>query len=144
MTAVAMTRTLAGLSPANDEAAHVLRRVPVGNVVQVELHRPRRNKALRKWWALCNLVHQNCEQFRSPEQVHDFLKIKAGHCTQVVSKATGEIFLIADSIAFARLDEDEFQTVWGRAVQAVCTDILPGVEQAEMEYQILKLIGAAG
>jgi hypothetical protein len=144
MTAILMKRTLSGLTPDDDAATDLLRRLPVGDVVKVEVQRPRSHKALRKWWALCNLVHQNCDQFKSPEQVHDWLKIKAGHCSHIVSKATGEVFLIADSIAFSRLTEDEFANVWQRAIKAICEDVLPGLSDHEIEYEIASIIGLAG
>ncbi len=76
--------------------------------------------------------------------MHDFLKIRAGHCTHIVSKATGEVYLVADSIAFSRLNEEQFQEVWRRAVQAVCDDILPTVTEAALEEEILRLVGAVG
>lgn len=143
MTTVALTRTLSGLSPADDAATHVLQKIKAGETVQAEIRRPRSNKNLRRWWALCRLIYENSDQYRSQEQVHDHLKILAGHCQQIVSKSTGEVYLIADSIAFSRLDEDEFQDVWVRAVKAVTEHILPGVTAPEIENEILRLIGAS-
>lgn len=139
----AFTRTLTGLAPADDESRRVLARIPMGQTVRADVHRPRRNKNLRRWWALCELLADNCEQFKSPDMAHEWLKIMAGHCQQIVSKSTGEVFLIADSIAFSRLDEDQFQDVWVRAVKAVCEHLLPGVTEREIEEEILRLIGAA-
>jgi hypothetical protein len=136
-----MTRTLSGLSPVDDDGRRALQRITHGQSVQVDIHRPRNNKNLRRWWALCKMVADNCEQFRSPDQVHDYLKIRSGHCTQIVSKTTGEVFLIADSISFSRLDEDEFQDVWLRAIKVVAEEILPGVSIPEIEAEILQLIG---
>ena len=138
-----MTRTLTGLSPADDSAREALRTVKLGDEVTVDLHKPRQHKNLRRWWGLCNLVYENCEQFKSPEQVHDFLKIRAGHCASIVSKRTGEIYLVADSIAFGRMDEARFQDVWKRAVKAVCEDIIPGLESDVVELEILKCCGLA-
>ena len=142
MSAVLMKRTLSGLAPDDDAARDVLRRVPVGDVVRVDVQRPRSHKNLRRWWALMNLIAQNSDTVKSPEQAHDLVKILAGHCTHIISKSTGEIYQVADSIAFGRLSEDEFQDVWRRAVRAVTEHILPGITDDEIEAEILQIIGA--
>lgn len=144
MSAVSMRRTLTGLSADDEAASDLLRKVQVGEVVRVEVTKPRVHKNLRRWWALMNLIHQNSDQFRSPEQAHDYVKILAGHCTQIVSKSTGEVYLVADSISFGRMDEVEFQQVWQRAIKAVAEHIIPGIDEQEMENEILRLIGWAG
>lgn len=144
MTAVTLTRTLSGLSPADDAASDALRKIPAGEAVMVEIRRPRSHKNLRRWFALCRLIFDNSEQFKSPDQVHDWLKIMAGHCTHIVSQKTGEVFLVADSIAFGRLDETEFQAIWSRAKDAVIEHVLPTVQDHELEHEIAQIVGLAG
>lgn len=139
---ISMTRTLSGLTPADDAASDVLRRIALGEVVTVDVRKPRSHKRLRRWFALCNLLYQNCEQFKSPDMAHQWLKIMAGHCTQIVSQSTGEVYLVADSIAFSRLDETEFQAVWDRACKAVAEHLLPEIEQATLENEIARIIGS--
>lgn len=143
MTAVTMLRTLSGLSPADEAAARAVARIKQGDAVQVEIHRPRRHKALRKWWLLCGLIAENNPEIKSKNQASDLLKILSGHCTTIASVATGECWQIPDSIAFSRLSEDEFEEIWRRAVHAVTEHILPGVTAPEIESEILQLIGAA-
>jgi O-acetyl-ADP-ribose deacetylase (regulator of RNase III) len=138
-----MRRTVAGLTPDDDAARDALRRVQIGEIVRVDVQRPRSHKNLRRWWALCNLITQNSDTIKSPEQAHDLLKIMAGHCTHIVSQSTGEVYQIADSIAFGRISEDEFQDVWQRAVKAVTEHILPGITDEDLEREILQIIGAA-
>lgn len=143
MPSITMRRILSGLSPVGDEAARVMSRMKLGDVVQVDIHRPRRHKSLARWWRLCELVADNSEAIKSKEQASDLIKILSGHCTTVASQATGEYWQVPDSIAFSRLSEDEFQEVWRRAVHAVTEHILPGVTEAEIEAEILNLIGAS-
>lgn len=139
-----MKRTLGGLAPDDEASTAALRKIGAGEVVKVELVRPRSHRALRRWWALCNLVYTNAEQYKSADQVHQHLKILSGHATLVVSKGTGETFAIADSIAFSRLSEDEFIEVWQRAKDAIREHILPGVTDSDIEFEIARLIGDAG
>lgn len=144
MTACLMRRTVSGLCADDDAASEVLRKLAPGDVVRVDVQRPRSHKNLRRWFALCRLLHENCEQFTSPELAHGWLKIMAGHAVQIVSKTTGEVYLIADSISFGRLDEDEFQAIWQRAMKAVVEHVMPGITEPELEYEILSLLGMAG
>jgi len=137
---IALTRTLSGLAPADDHAREVLRRWQLGETVKADVRKPRAHRSLRRYWALVNLVYQNSEQFKSPEQVHQYLKIRAGHCTPIVSKATGEVFLVPDSISYDRLDEIEFRAVWERVVQVVADEIL-GTGVPEIEAEIARLCG---
>lgn len=139
MTELLMRRTLGGLAPDDEASTSALRRIKAGEVVKVELVRPRSHRNLRRWWALMGLIHQNSEQFKSPEQAHDYVKILAGHCSQIVSQSTGEVYLVADSISFGRMGEDEFQQVWMRAKDAVREHILPAVEIATIENEIAQL-----
>lgn len=144
MTALTFTRTLSGLAPTDDAATRRLQRIPLGNTVQVTVASQRRHKSLARWWVLCGLIYQNSDQFGSAEQVSDLLKIMSGHCSTIVSKATGEIYLIPKSISFAAIPEDEFQEIWLRAIKAVCTDIIPGLEEQAVQDECYRLVGAMG
>lgn len=136
-------RTLSGLVAADEAASEALRSLKAGEEIDCEIKKQRIHKNLRRWWGLCNLVYENSEQFGSPDAVHQFLKIKAGYADQIVCKSTGEVYFIARSIAFGRMDEVKFQGLWKRAVKVVCEEIIPGVESNEVELEILKCCGLA-
>lgn len=143
MTAILCKRTVSGLVADDDAATSVLRKIKVGDVVKVEVRRPRNLAAHRRWFALVNLIYSNSEDYGSPEEVHGALKVLAGHSIPVMDKSTGEILArIPKSISFSALDEDAFQEVWKCAVKAVSEHILPGVTEPEIEAEILNLIGA--
>jgi len=142
MTDVTLVRTLSGLAPADDHAREVLRRWNVGEQLRADIRKPRSLRTLRRYWALVRLTYENCEQFKSEQQVHQYLKIRAGHCTPIVSKSTGEVFLVPDSISYDRLDETEFRAVWERVVQVVADEIL-GTGVPEIEAEIMRIVGLA-
>lgn len=143
MSKILLTRTLSGLCPADDYARTKLAKVKLGATVAVEYRQPRNGPMHRRFWALCQMIHDNCEGYGSAEQVSDHLKILSGHCTPIASKTTGEVYLLPKSISFANMDQGEFEDFWGRAVKAVCEHLLPGVSEAEVENEILKLVGAS-
>lgn len=138
-----LKRTLSGFSPADEASSDAMKSYKIGETYRADVVKPRNLKNHRRWWALCNLIYQNTEQYKSVDQVHDHLKILAGHCTQIVSKSTGEVYLVADSIAFGRLDEAQFQEVFGRAVNAVVEHILPGIEVDSVSLEIERICGVA-
>jgi len=144
MTAVLMRRTISGLAADDEAATDVLRRIPVGNVVRVDVRRPRNLSAHRRYWALVNLVYSNSDVYASTDAAHGHIKLLAGEADTVMNRDTGETFLIPKSISFSAMDEDAFQDFWKRAVKAVVEHILPGVTAPEVEMEVLQLIGHAG
>jgi len=58
-----------------------------------------------------------------------------------VSRSTGEVRWVADSIDYDTLEEGEFQEVWKRAIQGVIEELLPSITEAELEREILKFCG---
>ena len=140
---VSLQRTLAGWVPADDEAWRVTRRWEIGEVATPDLKKAREAKSLKRYWVLVQIVFDNSGQFKTKPQVHDYFKRKAGHVIQIVEKSTGAIFEVADSIDYDTLDETEFMEVWRRIVDVVCMDILPGISEAELEFEIMKICGLA-
>jgi hypothetical protein len=138
-----LKRTIGGFSFADDMSVETAKKFKVGETYTAEVKKPRSLKTLGRYWVLCQLILDNTEQFRSKEQVSDYLKIRVGHSTSIVSKSTGEIFHVANSIDFDHLDETQFQDFWQRVCDVVTTDILPGITQREIEYEIAKIVGIA-
>jgi hypothetical protein len=138
-----LIRTLNGAAPADDAAKELFRKWPIGEKRKCDVRKPRDYRSLKRYMALCKLVYENNDQFKSPAQVHDYLKIRAGHCTHIVSAKTGEIFTVADSIDYDTLDEDQFQEVWQRVVKVVAEEIIPGIDIPSMELEVLKCCGLA-
>lgn len=138
-----LKRTLSGFQAADESTADAIRGYKLGETYRASVVKPRNLKNHRRWWALCNLIYQNSDQYKSAEMVHEHLKILAGHCTPIVSKGTGEVYLIANSISFGSLDEAQFQDVFGRAVLAVSEHILPGIEVGAVSLEIERICGIA-
>lgn len=142
---VALARTLGGWTPADDEAIRASRRWEPGEIAVVDLKKPRIYKSLKRYHKLTSVVFENSSQFKSKRQVEDFLKLRCGHCTQIVSKSTGLIYELPDSVDYDNVDsEEEFQEIWQRMKDVVCQEILPGVTDAQLEFEILKLCQLAG
>lgn len=138
-----LKKTLAGFSLADEMSVENAKRFKVGEIYKAEVVKPRSRKTLGRWWVLCQMILDNTEDFRSKEQISDYLKIRAGHSTSIVSKSTGEIFHVANSISFDEMEEAQFQDLWQRVCDVVVADILPGITHREIEYEIQRIVGLA-
>ena len=138
-----LRRTLTGFAADDEASADAMRGYKVGDVYRANVVKPRNIKNHRRYWALINLVYQNTDAYKSADQLHQHLKILAGHCSPVVSKATGETWWIPESISFGSMDEIQFQDFWRRVILVVQEHILPGVDVDAVQYEIEKLVGLA-
>lgn len=138
-----LRKTLNGFSPADDMSVETAKKFKVGEQYRAEIVKPRSRKTLGRYWVLCQMILDNTELFRSKEQVSDYLKIRTGHSTSIVAQKTGEIFHVANSIDFDSMCEAEFAELWRRVCDVVVEDILPGITQNEIEYEIQKIVGLA-
>lgn len=138
-----LKRTLGGFVPADDASVETAKRFKLGESYRAEMVKPRSRKTLGRYWVLCQMILDNTEMFRSKEQVSDFLKLRSGHTTQIASAKTGEIFHVADSIDFDSLDETQFQEFWSRACDVIAEDLLPGITESEINYEVQKIVGLA-
>jgi len=143
MARIYLQKTLHSLIPADDDAREALKRWKLGDTLACDVVKPREHKSLRRYWAMVNLVLQNTDQFKSKEQLHAYLKIRAGHCTPIASNTTGEVFYVPDSIDYATLDENQFMQVWVKIVNVICEEILPGLDSEAMELEIQRVCGLA-
>lgn len=138
MAKLLLKRTLNGWTEADDDSKALARKYVVGQSYRATIVKPRALVSLRRYWGLVTLILDNSDEFTSKEQIHNYLKLRAGHCTPIVSKATGEVFLVPNSIDFDALDELQFQEVWSKVVDVVVQEILPGVTADEIAYEIEK------
>ena len=131
-------RTPAGLAPADEATAERMKRWQLGELVQAEI-KLRQSRSLawhRRYWALCALVYQNCEDFKSAAEVHLYLKLECGLVREIMLRSSGEIVKVPDSIAFDKMDAQAWAAFWKRACDVVHQHILPGIEIAAIENEI--------
>lgn len=115
-----------GLRPAYDEDEQWLVRKKTGALLELDIREPRNAKLHRKWWSLCNYLAEHSDRFPTAEHASKWMLICLGYCTRLRgTQRTGEIS-IADSIAFANMDDDKFSEMYGKACDLLC-EIIPHV-----------------
>lgn len=133
-----LVRTDYGLQPYGDEDHEALRRIKPGAVVKARVTKVRNVKFHRKFFALINaawdcLTEEQRKNLRSRETLREQLLIVSGF-SEPLYDINGEKFMErARSISFAKMDEREFDTVYGRVLDTVLT-ILVGNGVAESEF----------
>ena len=120
------------LAPVDDDGLNALAKIPQGELVTVELTRPRNPRWHNMYWHLVGLLLDNSDGQYGPtkESVSDFLKIAVGHVAD-----NGEPL----SISFKSMEQTEFESFYSRV-----SDVVAGLLSTtpdEVREQIENLTG---
>lgn len=140
-TEIMMTKALGSLRPVDAEGKDAIDHIGKGELVKIRISRPRNAGHHRKFFALLNLVFENQEHYETLDHMLVALKVALGHCDTVILK-NGQTAFLPKSISFAKMDQTEFETFWNRACQVITKHFLPDVTQAQLERELLDLMGA--
>ena len=120
------------LAPVDDDGLNALAKIPQGELVTVELTRPRNPRWHNMYWHLCGLLLDNSDGQYGPtkESVSDFLKIAVGHVAD-----NGEPL----SISFGSMEQTEFEAFYASVCDVVAT--LWQTTPEAIHYEIENLTG---
>jgi hypothetical protein len=139
---------LGSLRPADEGAEELFQRVAQGEVVEIELRRPRRIRHHRLFWALMNRVWENVAHDTYPTVDSLVLEVKiiTGHYDRRDIEFEGKRYpvLTPKSIAFHAMDQDEFSAFFSRVCDWVIANILPGVTEEELRQEVEQMTGISG
>lgn len=134
MAAIILRKRLGGaLEPIDDEGREVLSKIAAGDLVKADIKRPRNIHFHRKFFAMLKLVLDNQEAYKSTDDLLDVCKLRIGH-VRVIQTKHGEVRVPA-SISFASMDESEFSQFYDKAVNWVCSEVIPGLKRAELNAE---------
>jgi len=130
--------------PVDDAGRELLAKLADGEIMRVEVKRPRSIQHHRLYWALLTVVHENIDGNRYPtvDDLHAAIKIAAGLRTRV-ELPDGTIGFIPGSIAFHRMDQDQFREFYDRVCDLISKHFLPGVSSDALKAEVAQMIGAA-
>lgn len=130
------------LRPIDQAGEDALRKIKHGAVIQVEIKQPRNVQHHRLYWALMSLIAENTERYPDAESVSDAVKISVGLRTRI-KLPDGTVGFIPGSIAFHKMDQDEFSKFYDKVCDAVSKHFLPGVTSDELKREVESMIGVA-
>lgn len=110
------------LRPATDDGRDRVKRWRVGDVVTCEVKRPRSQAFHRLYFGLLSMIYENsewCEE-RWPtfERFREAVQMQAGYFEETKS-IKGSTMYRASSVAFHKMDEDEFSALFNKVVDII-------------------------
>ena len=125
----------ASLRPADEVATDAIRKFPAGEIYEVEIKRPRNLKFHRKAFALMQLAYENQENYTEFDKFRRALVIEAGYFDDL-RLLDGTTVREAQSLSFAKMDEDDFGKLYNALINTILRVVLPGVGRPELEAQV--------
>lgn len=150
-TVVHMTKLPNGtLAPNDDEAQDYLRKLKVGQGVQVKVTRTRNYRFLRKYFALLHLAFDQWEPEevqtrhgitpeKSFERFRKDVAILAGYY-EAAYRLNGDVRIEAKSISFASMSEDEFEELYSKSIDVILRLVLKGMTEDELRRSVEELV----
>lgn len=126
---------------ANDVAREHVRALVDGQTYMASWpFRTKRNlKQLRLWFSLMNLMVEH-DLFPTVRAAHIATKIATGHFDIVVAPDTRKQVLVARSIAFDNLSQEDFNSLFGAALKVITERWMKGVDMAELRMEAYRRI----
>ncbi len=127
-------------APADGER---IRELPLGKPLRIEVRQARRsNPQLRLYWSMLGLVAENLDQPVMPDALHQWLKMRLGHVSEIKLRS-GEIVQVPASVAFDKMDHATFTGYFQAAKELLVHKVIPGIKSADLEREAAAMLGDA-
>lgn len=150
MADLSFMRTPAGLVPADDRAAEWFAKVKMGQPVSASVKLPRNGKFHRKFFAMLDVAYSNHDWPEistkwgnvrtSPEMFRKYVIVKAGHYEADLTPH-GEIRVVPKSIAWAKMDDEEFSRLYSDVLNVILMEFLTNWTDGDMERAVHMMMG---
>jgi len=114
---VRFKKHLGGLRPV--DKCKTYDNLSLGEEIEIDIKTPRNIRFHRKFFALINLAFENQHNYIKQEDLREDLTIAAGFYTERTNYLTQETKLVADSISFAKMNDEEFSKVYNAVLDCV-------------------------
>ncbi len=126
------------LMPSDQASQAILDGCKQGDVVRVQISKPRNPKHHAKYWAMLNLVHEGTavqDLYPTTDKLHQAIKGALGYFSEV-KLPDGKVFQVVDSIAFESLDQIAFQEFYDKAVDLIVTQVVPNLDREDLVREV--------
>lgn len=132
-------KTITGmLKPCYDEDKEALKRIKVGQAVEVTFKRKRNYDFHKKYFVLVNLLYENQELYDNVDELRRDIAVECGYFTERVNKFTGEVIKEPKSIKFGSMDQEEFEKLYSDTIDLVIK--LIDCDREELINQVVSLL----
>ena len=142
MASFLMAKKLRGLYAIDEAGESAMRSIGQGEIISVEVKRPRNVQFHRKFFAMLSIILANQDYYKSIDDLLDVCKIRTGHCRTIVTR-DGEV-KVPMSISFAAMDDVAFAAFYDRAVAWVVTEVIPGLKRRDLDEEVEAQLVAFG
>lgn len=137
-------------SPATAQDHAAFERVKMGRVIAVEWSQPRNYQFLRKFFALLNVAYESWEPedklykgepvAKNFDQFRNDVVVLAGYYETTVTMR-GDVRLIAKSISFASMGQDEFTALYDAVANVILSRVLRTYTREDLDTVVEKILG---
>lgn len=138
-TEVYLKRRMGALYPTNRGDEEALMSLPEGVTVKAVITQPRNVKHHRKFMALLNAVYPHQEAYATFESFHAAIKVALGY-GDTVALPDGRVIIVPGSISFAKMDQQSFEQFYQRAMDLICSKVIPGLGRPELQQQVNEIL----
>lgn len=124
---------LGALRPVDDDGREYIAKKQ-GKTLRVEITEPRNAGHHRKFFAMMGIVLRAQDHYKTTDQLLNVCKLAIGH-VEVCKTKHGMVQWPA-SISWAKMDQEQFDAFYNRAVDWVCMEVLPGLAKGDLDNEV--------
>lgn len=138
------------LAPADQAAVDALGKLKLGATVAVSMRQPRNIAHHRKLFALLNVAYESWEPegklykgepvAKNFDQFRNDVVVLAGYYDTTVTMR-GDVRLIAKSISFASMGQDEFTALYDAVANVILSRVLRNYTREDLDTVVEKILG---
>lgn len=134
-----LRRKMGGLFPTTSLSEQFIQSMPEHATFKAVMTRPRIIKHNAKYWKLLSVVAPH-GGYTDVKRLHKDIKKGLGLFTTYKNAFTGKEEIELDSTSFDNMDQQEFEPYYEKVVELILTRILPNVNKADLEAQVLDIM----
>lgn len=125
---------------ADDPSYEIMKKYKQGEVYRAKIWKPRDIIKHRKFFILINnVVFPNQDKYDSEDSLRREITLRCGYYSEHVT-LKGKTIFIADSIAFNKMDDIEFEQLYSKAIDIILQYFLKGSTQEELEEEVQRIL----
>jgi len=130
-------RTLTGMKAYDTDAEKLLAKIKINEVFEADVVRSRNAKLSSKYWVLVNLILPHQTRYKTREALSNAIKQQLGYCDVYPARNANEAPVIEyHSIAFAKMNNDDFTVFYQAVIDFVITVIVPGLDEGDLRREL--------
>lgn len=119
------------LRATDEEACTWLAKINEGELVLCDIKRSRNYENHKRFFRFVQLAFDMQDHFSEQEAFRRWLQMEAGYFSTIVSP-NGDVKFVADSIAFDRMDEEEFKIMFSAAIDVFLRELGTGLDEVKL------------